>query len=568
MELHDHQKEAVEKLRNGSVLVGGVGVGKTFTALAYYVQKVCGGFLDRSEPMRTPKNLFVITTAKKRDDLDWESEALHMGVFRDPEVSYDGVSITVDSWNNIQKYVDIENAFFIFDEQKVVGAGPWVKAFYKIAKANEWILLSATPADTWMDYIPIFVAHGFYRNRTEFIAEHVIWSFHGTYRKIRGFYGVTRLRELRDSILVEMPYDRHTTRHLIAEEVEYDVHTFDRVWKKRWNVYTDEPLLDAAEMHRVGRKVVNSDPSRLKAVVNLMKKHPRLIIFYNFDYELEILRSLEWLNQPSLNSGHLSPDTSLNSSSDFPSAITNGTSSLLDTDSDKLPSVPMQPTRPSPSTSKTSSVLDPTQNASEECDPSACSRSRRSEESSSTDSTSPSTGSTPSAVDSGGEKSSPQTTSLKSASTRSSQSGSTRRMKTSSERSSEMRSLKTSDIETLQLLLKKQLISTPDLTGFELKEWNGHKHDPLPTSDRWVYLVQYQAGAEGWNCITTDAVAYYSLTYSHKIFEQTQGRIDRMNTLYTDLWYYILISNSKIDKLIWKAQLAKKNFHEGRNIKF
>lgn len=400
MELYPHQREALEKLRNGSVLAGGVGSGKTLTALAYYAQIVCEGVLDRSEPMKAPRDLIVITTAKKRDDLDWESEALHYGLFRDPEVSYSHKEFIVDSWNNMKKYVDRTDAFFIFDEQRLVGSGTWVKTFLKIVKNNQWILLSATPADTWIDYVPLFLAHGFYRNRTDFTEQHVVWSFHGKYRKIRGFFGVRHLEKHRDSILVEMPFEKHTTRHLVAEPVDHDEELFRMVWKRRWNVFTNEPLIDVAEMHRVGRKVVNSDESRLDKIEELSSKHPRMIIFYTFDYELDLLRTLM---------------TRL----DIPVA-----------------------------------------------------------------------------------------------------------------------------------------------------EWNGHRHEPVPDTERWLYLVQYQAGAEGWNCTTTDAIIFYSLTYSHKLFEQSQGRIDRLDTPFDDLWYYILISNSKIDQIIWRSLVAKKNFHEGRNVKF
>lgn len=400
MDLMEHQLTALDEIKNGSVLAGGVGSGKTITALAYYVEKVCGGSLDRSRPMETPTPLIVITTAKKRDELDWESEALHYGIFRDPEQSYGHQEFIIDSWNNMYKYVDREDCFFIFDEQRLVGSGAWVKTFLKIVKKNQWILLSATPADTWIDYVPLFIAHGFYRNRTDFIERHVVWTFHGKYRKIRGFFGVRYLEKYRDQILVEMPYEKHTTRHLVAEPVSYDVETFNLVWRKRWNPYENAPLIDSAEMHRVARRVVNEDPSRLDKIEELSRKHPRLVIFYNFDYELEILRTL----MPRL---------------DIPMA-----------------------------------------------------------------------------------------------------------------------------------------------------EWNGHRHEPIPGTERWIYLVQYQAGSEGWNCIDTDAIVFYSLTYSHKQFEQSQGRIDRLDSPYDDLWYYVLMSESKIDLVIWRALVAKKNFHEGRNVKF
>jgi hypothetical protein len=322
-------------------------------------------------------------------------------LFKNPEDSYSGHEFIVDSWNNMAKYVNTEDAFFIFDEQRLVGKGAWVKSFLKIVKNNEWILLSATPADNWIDYIPLFLAHGFYKNRTEFMNDHVKWKMvNGRYPQIQGYYGVKQLRAYRDAILVDMPFDRHTTRHLITVEVAHDEVTFNRVWKKRWNVYEDAPLIDSGEMYRVGRKVVNSDESRLDAIEEFNRKHPRLIIFYNFDYELEMLRTLH---------------------------------TRLD---------------------------------------------------------------------------------------------------------------------------------------IKVAEWNGHRHEPVPSGQRWLYLVQYQAGAEGWNCVTTDAMVFYSLSYSHKLFAQSQGRIDRLDTEYTDLWYYILMSKSKVDQLIWKALTMKKNFHEGRKQRF
>lgn len=400
MELYPHQEVALQELHNGSVLAGGVGTGKTLTSLAYYAQIVCGGVLDRSEPMKHPKELYVITTAKKRDSLDWESDAAKLGIFVQPELSYSQSDFIVDSWNNMGRYVDVENAFFIFDEQRLVGSGTWVKNFLKIVKKNQWILLSATPADTWMDYVPLFIAHGFYRNRTDFIEKHVIWSFNGKYRKIRGFFGVRHLERQRDSILVEMPYERHTTRHVVERPVAHDAEAFNMVWVRRWNIYEGRPIVDVAEKYRVARRLVNSDPSRLDEIVELGKKHPRMIIFYNFDYELDLLRTL-------------------------------------------MPKMDI------------------------------C-----------------------------------------------------------------------------------------------IAEWNGHRHEEIPETERWLYLVQYQAGAEAWESIATDTIVFYSLSYSHRLFEQSQGRTDRLNTPFDDLYYYMLKSNSMIDKLIWKALVAKKNFHEGRNVRF
>jgi hypothetical protein len=379
MELYQHQKDAVKKLRNGSILWGGVGSGKSLAAVDYYMKN------------EAPRDIYVITTAKKRDSLDWDEEFVRYGIGKAKNATVAGV-LTVDSWNNIGKYERVKDAFFIFDEQRLVGSGPWSKSFIKIAKFNRWILLSATPGDNWMDYVSVFIANGFYRNRTEFKDQHVVYKPYSQFPKIDHYVSVGRLVRLRNEILVEMPYAKKTTRHSKVIITDYDHEKFDKVVKKRWHVFEERPLHNASEMFYVMRKVVNSDISRLLAVRKLLEEHPKIIVFYNFDYELEELRLLK----------------------DF----------------------------------------------------------------------------------------------------------------------------------------------TP------MAEWNGHLHQEIPTGDKWVYLVQYMAGSEGWNCTATDTIVFYSLTYSYKNWHQAHGRIDRLNTAFTELFYYILRSNSPIDQAIWKSLSGKKNFNE------
>lgn len=437
MELRPHQEAALEKLSNGKILWGGVGTGKSFTAVKYY---------ERTE---APRDVYVITTAKKRDSLDWEREFAHIGVGKESSVHG---RLTVDSWNNLQKHINTTGAFFVFDEQRLVGSGSWVKTFIKLARRNHWILLSATPGDSWMDYVPVFVANGFYNNRTDFKREHVVYNTFAKFPKIDRYVGVGKLARNRRSVLVEMPYVRETLRNIVDVVVPFDGELLERVTKQRWNVYEDRPLKDVGELYRVARKVVNSDSRRLAKVAELIQQHPKVIIFYNFDYELELLRSL-WMS-PTLSK----------------STLTRGSESGYE--------------------STATPVIAPSWSA--------------------TSSTAPAEDPAP------------------------------------SDSSSDTR-----------------VSPTSQFSEVAVAEWNGHRHQRIPLEhDRWVYLVQYTAGAEGWNCTETDTMIFYSLNYSYKIFHQAQGRTDRLNTPYRTLTYYVLGGKSWIDLAIRKSLGEKRDFQE------
>lgn len=394
LNLYDYQSDAIGRMRNGCILCGGVGSGKSRTALAYYFLQE-GGLLDKYKPMLDPpRDLYIITTARKRDDLEWERELHPFLLSIHPERNSYKNKVVVDSWNNIKKYSHVYGAFFIFDEQRVIGSGAWVKSFLKIARKNRWILLSATPGDTWQDYIPIFVANGFYKNKTEFCREHIVYSRFTKYPQIDHFIGTGKLIRLRNDILINMDYKRQTVSHHEDIYVKYSAEKYKDAGKNRWDPYKNEPIINAAGLCYVWRKIVNSDESRQMALLELFEKHNMMIVFYNFDYELEILRGLGY---------------------------------------------------------------------------------------------------------------------------------------------------------------------GPDV---EVAEWNGHKHQPIPNSKKWIYLVQYTAGAEGWNCVKTDAMVFFSQNYSYKIMIQSAGRIDRLNTPFTDLYYYHLKSRSGIDLAISRALKEKRNFNE------
>ena len=392
--LRDQQREAVEKMFSGCILNGGVGTGKSRTGLYYYCKEQ-GGDMDPYVPMKNPKDLYIITTAKKRDTFEWQQELLPFYLTTDEKenIWYKN-KVVVDSWNNIPKYVSVKNSFFIFDEDRVTGSGVWVKSFLKIAKNNDWIVLSATPGDTWQDYIPVFIANGFYKNRTEFSREHIVYSRFTKFPKIDRYVGTGRLIRLRNKILIDMDVQKHTIPHHEDIVVRYNIPKCKEVFRTRWDPFKDEPIQQASGLCYVLRRIVNSDESRSVALLEILENKKRAIIFYNFDYELDILLNLGYKD------------------------------------------------------------------------------------------------------------------------------------------------------------------------GVEIAQWNGHKHQPIPESDKWIYLVQYTAGCEGWNCIKTDTIIFYSQTYSYKTLEQACGRIDRLNTPYIDLYYYHLRSLSGIDLAIHQALIKKKKFNE------
>lgn len=425
--LSNEQKDAISRMSNGCLLCSSTGSGKSRTALAYYY--ICqGGDVNgegKKACMSSPKDLYIITTAKKRDTLEWEAEMLP---FKIGDTDIYSNKIVVDSWNNITKYKNVSTSFFIFDEQRVVSWGTWAKAFVDISKRNDWIMLSATPGDTWMDYLALFIAHGYFRNKTDFTQQHVIYDQYSKHPKIDRYLNIGRLIRLRDNILVDMDYTKRTVSHDEYVECDYDIREYKFLMKERWNIWKNEPMVNAAELCSCLRKSVNSNPSRVKACIDIFKKHNRVIIFYNFDYELDILKRA------------FAPFKDYCCHYDG-EAARNG----LD-------------------------ICD----YSDEC-------------------------------------------------------------------------------------------TAEHFCGdVEVAEWNGHKHQPIPDSRCWVYLVQYNAGAEGWNCIKTDTIIFYSQTYSYKTLIQAKGRIDRRNTPYNDLYYYHLKSKSRIDSAIGLALKRKKKFNESK----
>lgn len=537
--LHAHQETAVEKLGNGKVLVGGVGTGKSITAVAYYVRN------------ESPRNVYVITTAKKRNSLDWEKEFAGFAIGKTPDATVAGL-LTVDSWNNIGRYTDVRDAFFIFDEQRAVGSGAWADAIVKIARSNRWIMLSATPGDTWLDFVPLFLANGFYKNRTAFVREHVEYNRFAKYPKVERYHGVGKLVRYKNQLLVEMPYERHTRRIVTEVVLEHDSKALERVYKGRWNIFEEKPVRDIAELFSVARRVVNSSPSRLEYVRSLMEKHPRLIVFYNFDYELEMLRTLvNWTSVPVEE-----PTPTSASPKDVSERHVSEVSSTI---SSTIPLSSTEKTLERKSTTETnrlSYLSVDGQTASRLIDEEAhvsdasISETERTTECHNNHGTQVKVP-TPTPVSTTSPVSSQTRSSTSSSSASAATQPSTKATRTSTTGPSTSEETSTS-------------VEPESESSFQLAEWNGHKHQEVPETDRWVYLVQYTAGSEGWNCITTDTIVFWSLTYSYKAWHQSFGRIDRLNTPFTELHYYVLQSNSWIDDAVRRSLREKKNFNENK----
>lgn len=400
IELKDFQVDCVNQLRSGKVLAAGVGAGKSIMSLYWYATQCCKYRESRNAYGRLFKilkgspDLYIITTAKKRDSQEWDEElakfSLHKGV-NGKEMG--GITVTIDSWNNVAKYIDVQWAVFIFDEQRAIGSGSWAKAFTKIAKNNQWIMLSATPGDNWSDWCPVFIADGFHRNRTEFFRRHAVYSRYTKYPRIDRWIDTDYLERCRDKVLVTCEVPRNAERKIHELTCGYDKSQIKEVMKTRWNPETNEPFVNASELCFYIRRIVNTDKTRLDYAAHVVRDHRKVIIFYSLKVELE------------------------------------------------------------------------------------------------------------------------------------------------------------------------QILKLADLTGVPVYQYNGGRHDDLPQGSSWIYAVQFTSGSEGWNCITCNTVLYWSLPYSYKQAEQAAGRIDRLNTPFKELHYYIMRSFASIDLGIIRALKNKEDFN-------
>ena len=397
MFLRPYQQEAVDKLESGNILVGNVGSGKSRTGLYWYFKENGGSIDDKYHEMKNPKDLYIITTARKRDNLEWNKEISYYRLTTDPSTNLYNNKIVIDSWQNIKKYKDVRDSYFLFDEDHLTGTGEWVKTFWHIVKPernNRWIVLTATPGDSYKEYAPIFVANGFFKNITQFRSQHVVYDYHASYPKVVRYMNTARLDRMRRAIVVKMKYKHEVNTHNIDILVDYDQIIYKSIVKTQMNPFTKKPIANASEYCVCLRKVVNSHPSRLMEIKRLAQEHRKIIVFYNHNYELELLKSIDY---------------------------------------------------------------------------------------------------------------------------------------------------------------------GPEFTVAEL---NGLRHEGIPETTDWVYLVNYNAGAEAWECTSTDTIVFYSLNYSYKIMTQSAGRIDRLNTPYSDLYYYRLKSSAPIDIAIQRALREKKTFNE------
>ena len=395
MFLKPEQQEAVDKLQSGNILVAGTGAGKSRTGLYWYFKENGGAFIgDEYKPMTDPKDLYIITTAEKRNTHDWDKEMSLYLLSTNPEANHYQNKVVVNSWQQISKYKTVSGAYFLFDEDHLTGTGEWVKSFLKIAKNNKWIILTATPGDKYEDYGPVFVANGYFSSISEFKQRHIIYDYRPGWPRFVKCVGTARLDRLKQRIIVRMNYEHKVEVHSTDILCDYDTVLYKTVVRQRWNPYENKPIENASQYCYCLRRITNLDESRVEACKEIVNQRNRVIIFYNHDPELYLLREVDF---------------------------------------------------------------------------------------------------------------------------------------------------------------------GPDVAIAEL---NGHKHEAIPDTPRWVYLVNYAAGAEAWECTKTDTVIFYSQNYSYKTMVQAAGRIDRRNTPFSDLYYYHLKSRAPIDLAIEQCIKAKKKFNE------
>lgn len=266
--MYEYQLEAIDKLQSGMILWGNVGSGKSRTSLYFY----CKNYSN--------KKLLIITTAQKRNNGEWLEECK---VF--------GLKPIIDSWNNIRKYEKYENCFIIFDEDHLTGYGAWSKTFIKMAKCNDWLVLTGTPGDNYSEFMTVFIAKGWYKNKRDFEENHVIYSRYSKYPKVDRYINKGLLEKHRRDILVKMFVEKHPRVHKEIVITQYDISKYKKAYKEKRDE-NNKPFKNATAFCLYLRKICNEDESKIVKVRELLLKHNKVIIFYNYIYEKEILLKL------------------------------------------------------------------------------------------------------------------------------------------------------------------------------------------------------------------------------------------------------------------------------------
>ncbi|MBL0992197.1 MAG: DEAD/DEAH box helicase [Escherichia coli] len=313
MKLFDYQKEAIENFESKPLNLSDVGTGKSYMSIGSYVKSECS-------------KLLIICLAPKVNDFVEDSEifnlnvtALNKGTKKNKELLSESNLVAISfesSWRltELNKWVD-KDTFIIIDESHKVSVSKskvtkFVMGLSKRAKYN--YLCTATPVsngklENW--YPQLFISNVFRKPKKEFEQLFVIKQMRqmGSMRfmQITGYRNEHLLEQMIDEASVKYKRDKG----YLPEDYVYKTKKpamYNKLKKSR--LYKDDndlrvELDNSSKLFNSLRQVshgflngiskqVSKEPfERLDAILET-HNNERVVIFYNYKWEAEMLKQL------------------------------------------------------------------------------------------------------------------------------------------------------------------------------------------------------------------------------------------------------------------------------------
>ena len=252
-----------------------VGTGKTIIALKHY------------EQFYNDKKVLIVAPKSKLIEGGWDRTIENII----PTIEYETCSYSMLH----KKYTQYKDYFVIFDEIHNLKNSTSLrgKAGYELTKiASGFIGLSATPmGNGWIDVINYFKMFGLTKNKTQFIRQNAIIETSYGYTKIIGWKNETKLKNMWKSISKELRRNESMDLPpLVFKNIHFEASNIYKTIKKD-RIY-DNILYDNQMKLRHGLRLYTNLKDKIEYIKDFIESNnDNIIIFYNYDKELELLKS-------------------------------------------------------------------------------------------------------------------------------------------------------------------------------------------------------------------------------------------------------------------------------------